>query len=257
LVQVSNDIYVTSNWLSNLLKCYESDKRIGFIEPVSSNVSNLQQVDLKFNDYDEMQKQAALFNKSDPSKWEERMRLISVIGIWSRPVMDVVGRVDSAFVHDFGEDDICARIRRAGYKLMLCRDTWIHHDHDFRNLEDKDPIKFQQSLDSGRTVYKDKYFGIDAWDDINNFEQSMFSLLKDIKIQDSNPRVLVVDGRCGAPVLELRNHFRRQGITNVTSHAFITKAKYYLDSQTVADDVQCDRIDYIQSYYTEDIFDII
>ena len=37
---ISNDVYVTKNWLSNLLKCYESDPTIGFVMPLSSNVSN-------------------------------------------------------------------------------------------------------------------------------------------------------------------------------------------------------------------------
>ncbi|MDR2357359.1 MAG: glycosyltransferase family 2 protein, partial [Oscillospiraceae bacterium] len=132
IVLVNNDIYVTKNWLSNLLKCYESDPRIGFAEPVSSNVSNSQQVDMPFDNFVEMQKKAAKFNNSDPSKWDERLRLISLLNIMRRDVLDIVGTYDPAFVHDFAEDDLAIRLRRAGYKLVLCGDTWIHHDHDFR-----------------------------------------------------------------------------------------------------------------------------
>ena len=41
-VIVTNDVIVTQNWLSNLMKCIESDDSIGMVSPKSSNVSNLQ-----------------------------------------------------------------------------------------------------------------------------------------------------------------------------------------------------------------------
>ena len=257
LVSIPNDVYVTKNWLSNLLKCYESDVRIGLVQPVSSNVSNLQQVDLNYKNFDDMQKKSAAFNQSDPSKWEERMRLITVAAILSRQIIQNVGLVDSAFVHDFIEDDLCARIRRAGYKLMLCRDTWICHDHDFRNMEDKNPDEFQKNLEGGRAIYREKYHGIDAWDDILNFEFTFSELLKSVRLPSEKPHSLVIDGRCGTPVLEIRNALRRCGVRDVISYAFTTQAKYYHDLQTAADDVKCDRIDFIQSYYADNTFDII
>ncbi|ACL22188.1 glycosyl transferase family 2 [Desulfitobacterium hafniense DCB-2] len=256
IVNISNDIYVTQNWLSNLLKCYQSDPKIGFVEPVSSNVSNLQEVDLGFSDFDDMQKKAAAFNQSDPAKWEERLRLISVINVFLRDVLDNVGINDAAYFYDFIEDDLCARIRRMGYKLVLCRDTWICHDHDFRNLEDKDPVAFQASLEHGRAVYRKKYYGIDPWDDINNFELTLLAQLDTAKIPRA-VKALTVDVRCGAPALEIRNRLKRRGITDVASYAFTTAAKYYLDLQTVCSEVQCDRIDFIQQHYANGTFDLV
>ena len=38
-VSVSNDVYVTKNWLNNLLYCMQSDPTIGFVCPVSSLIS--------------------------------------------------------------------------------------------------------------------------------------------------------------------------------------------------------------------------
>lgn len=256
LVSISNDVYVTQNWLTNLLKCYQSDPQIGFIAPVSSNVSNLQEVDLSFSGFDDMQQKAAVFNQSDPGKWEERLRLITVMGIFSREILDNVGITDTAYLHDFGEDDFCVRMRRMGYKLFLCRDTWICHDHDFRNLEDKTQETFQASLEKGRSVYRAKYYGIDAWDDINNFEMMLLEPLDTARLP-SEVKALTVDGRCGTPVLEIRNRLRRRGITNVQSYAFTTSAKYYLDLQTTDAEVICDRIDFIQQHYTSGTLDVI
>jgi len=257
LVFVSNDVYVTKNWLSNLLKCYESDKQIGFAMPVSSKTSNLQQVDLNYTNFDEMQKKAALFNKSDSSKWEERIRLISIISIYTRPVLDIIGTFDSAYIHDFSEDDFAMRLRRSGYKLVLCKDTWVCHDHDIRKGEDKDPIKHNQSLKIGRDIFRRKYHDIDAWDDIVNFELVMLSQLKINHHTGGKIISLAIDARCGTPVLEIRNKLRQQGISDIESQAFTTQAKYYLDLQTVCDEVVCDRIDFIQTHYSENTFDVI
>lgn len=257
LVFLPNDVYVTKSWLSNLLRCMKSDPKIGMAMPCSSNVSNLQEVYLEYSDFNEMQEKAAVFNQSSPMKWEERMRLISIINLFSREVMDTVGILDPAFVHDFMEDDYSVRMRRAGYKLMLCKDTFICHDHDFRNLENKTSEAFNQSLESGRAIYLEKYHGIDAWNDINNFEFNLLSLFENAEMKSNDIKALTVDVKCGTPVLEIRNRLKQENITGVKSYAFTTDAKYYTDLQTVAHDTQCDRIEYIREHYAPGSFDLV
>lgn len=121
--------------------------------PVSSNISNLQEVNLQVGDLADMQRKAARFNQLNPRKRQERMRIIDIILAVKREVCDSAGILDLGFYHDFGDDDISARIRHAGYKLMLCGDTYVYHDHDFRNMEDKDPERFQKSLAIGPEIY--------------------------------------------------------------------------------------------------------
>ena len=257
-VSVSNDVYVTKNWLNNLLYCMQSDPTIGFVCPVSSHISNLQEVEIKAANFEDMQEKAARFNRSDPRKWQERMRIISIILMVKREVCDTVGVMDMGFYHDFGDDDISTRIRRAGYKLMLCGDTYVYHDHDFRNLEDKDPEQFQASINLGRKNYQEKYHGIDAWEDINNFEIPMMRLLEQTSEYPDCPDILCVDPRCGTPVLQARNMLRAKGILNCTSSAFTTKAKYFHDLQFVTEErTICDRIDFLAEHYREESFDII
>lgn len=257
-VLMPNDVCVTKNWLTNLIKCAESDNSIGFVTPVSSNISNLQEVSLGFKDYEDMQRKAEKFNISDPTKWEERMRLINIVTFFKRELIDTFGIVDPGFFHDFGEDDLAARIRRAGYKLILCGDTFVHHDHDFRNFEDKDPIKFKHSLEIGRKNFKDKYYGIDAWDDLNNYERGLTNMIKKPDNLKICPTVLGIDVRCGTPILEIRNCLRRYGITQFHSNAFTTDAKYYADLLfATSGNVKCDRLEYINDYYPNESFDYI
>lgn len=257
LVVVSNDLYVTKNWLSNLLTCYESDPRIGLVEPVCTNVSNLQEVNLTFSTFEEMQEQAAENNISDPAKWEERIRLVSPIVLFSRPILDTVGMFDPIFIHDYADDDFSARMRRAGYKLILCRDTWICHDHDYGSVGAKDPLAYRRSLAYGAEVFRQKYHGIDPGDDFNNFEINLLFSLDTAQLNPGDLSTLTVDVRCGTPMLEIRNRLQMRKRVCHDSRAFTTQAKYFLDLQTVCDDVRCDRIEYLHTYYAQSSFDII
>ncbi len=257
-VLLPNDVCVTDGWLVNMIKCIESDEKIGFITPCSSNISNLQQVDLLFKDFDEMQIKAKEFNKSNPLLWQERLRLINIVTLLKREVIDNVGLFDAGFFHDFLEDDFSARVRRAGYKLMLCGDTFVHHDHDFRNMEDKDPEKYQNSLEAGRKNYKEKYYGLDAWDDINNYELNLVGMLKNLDKSVKEPDILGIDVRCGTPILEIRNRLRKSGVLKSNASAYTTNAKYYQDLLFVTDgNVKCDRIEFIHEYFIMNSFDYV
>ncbi len=256
-VLIPNDVVVTKNWLSNLLKCMESNDSIGYVTPASSNISNLQQVDFSFKDYDDLQEKAAIFNKSDPCKWQERLRLINIVTLLKRELIDSVGIFDFGFFHDFGEDDYSTRVRRSGYKMMLCTDTFIHHNHVHSNPNEKAQEQYKKSLEIGRKNFTDKYYGIDAWDDITNFELNLINMLP-APTTTQNINILGVDVRCGTPILEIRNFLRRHSVFESRSYAFTTQAKYYQDLLYVTEgNVQCDRIDYTNEYYPMNSFDYI
>lgn len=253
LVVVPNDVYVTPNWLTNLLRCMESDAKIGWVMPASTNISNLQEINVKLNSLEELYEFAKSYNKLDPKKWEKRMRLVNVLTIFKREIIDMVGRYDSGFFHDFSEDDYSMRLRRNGYSLIFCGDTFVHHDHNFRELEDKNEEEYAISLEIGRQNFKDKYYGIDAWEDILNFERDLVNSIVEKRNIIDNKKVLGIDVRCGTPILELENAFRKLGINNIDSNAYTTNAKYFQDLQTICGEnkVICDRTEYIQDNLNE------
>lgn len=258
LVLLSNDVYVTKNWLSNILKCMYSDERIGMVVPTSTNVSNKQCCNLSFTNLEEMQLEAEKYNQSDSKKWEERLRLITLAPAIKREVFDLVGSFDVGFFHDFLEDDLCLRIRRAGYKMMLAGDTFVHHDHNVFLGEDKDHAIFQQSLETGRSNFRLKHHGIDGWNDVLNFESMLLDMSFTEAVRVENPNILGIDVRCGTPILEIKNYLRKQGVFQSKTNAFTTHAKYYADLQCISSgEVVCDRIDYIEDYFVSESFDYI
>jgi GT2 family glycosyltransferase/SAM-dependent methyltransferase len=257
IVAVANDVYVTRNWLSNMLKCAESDPRIGMVNPRASNVSNLQHADIAFKGFKEMQEKAAKHNTPDPRKWHERLRLVTLGTVFKRECLDMVGKGDYGFFHDFADDDLTFRARRAGYKAILCGDVFVHHDHDL--LKDNDLQELTRRLEKGKAVFREKYFGVDAWDDVNNYEINMMSMVNPEEKRGSPaPAILGMDVLCGTPILELKNKLRMADIFDASLSAYTSDAKYYVDLKTICDGkVHVDRTEYLSEHFDGDKFDYI
>lgn len=254
-----NDVEVTKNWLSNLITVLESDEKIGMVCPVSSNISNLQQVDLQFHSEKEMQERAARFNCSNPAKWQERLRLMTVVTVYRKECVLAAGLpiADIGYLHDFADDDISFRVRRAGYKIVLAGDTWVHHNHNIWQAEDKDPIEFQESLKIGRANFEDKFQGIDAWDDVNNFWIDVAPKLPVPTIHEKK-YILGVDVKCGTPILDIKNFLRTHGIFDVELSAFTQMAKYVTDLHTICEGiVTCDREEFFANQFPMEYYDYV
>lgn len=252
---LGNDIVVTTNWLENIIRCFESDIKIGMVCAMSSNISNLQQADISFQSIEEMQEKAARYNASDPRKWHERLRLITAGSVYKAECIHISGNWDYGFFHDFSDDDLTFHIRRAGYKTILCKDVFVHHDHVIGT--EKKQGEFERSLAKGRENFRSKYYGIDAWDDVNNFELTMNSMIK--KPNNINKAsILGVDVKCGTPVLELKNNLRLHGLFNTEISSLFRDGKYVIDLSTICTgSVICDSVNNISDYFADETFDYI
>ena len=238
------DLILTSNWLSNLLKVMKSDKKIGMVNPVCSNVTSYQCVEIEYDSYEEMQAKAALYNVSDPTKWQECIKLVTLGIVIRKECIYAIGWPvnDAGFWHDFMDDDMAFRIRRAGYKVVIARDTWICHDHP---MDSRDPVKNRISFDSGRRNFKQKYRDIDACLDASNFVRDILN--KHIKaVNTEKPKILGIDIKCGVPILDIKNMIRRFGIFDAELSAYTRQEKYTVDLKTICEgSVICDREEYL------------
>lgn len=255
-VSVPNDVLVTENWLKNMLRCAESDERIGFLVPMSDRVSNMQDVDLGYTDFADMQRKAAVFNQSDPLKWYDRLRLIPTVCMIRTSLREFY-ETDYGFVYNFADDDLSFAYRRLGYRLILCGDVFVHHEGS--TVVGADRNKFIEDLEKGREVFRRKYRGIDAWDDVLNFERPMLGAMFDTVEQRTSPiHVLGVDVRCGSPLFEIKNLLRRHGLLDVHLAAYTTDAKYWQDLSFVCDgDVYCGDIDRLHKKLGDAMYDYI
>lgn len=254
-----NDLIVTPHWMENLLLCMESDSKIGMVNPVCSNTSNFQCLNFTFSNYTELQRKAAQFNRSNPKKWEDRQRLLTLGTVYRKEALMSIGWPvsDMGFFHDFSDDDITFRMRRMGYRTVLAGDTWVHHDHVLSMSEDKDPAMFQQSLEIGKQNFRDKYYGVDAWDDVNNYYIPFLHSFPKPAVK-ARASVLGIDVKCGTPILDIKNWLRQFNIFETELSAFTQDAKYWLDLKTICQGtVICDREEFLADGFLAESFDYV
>lgn len=250
---VANDVYITPRCVENLLICAESDSRIAMVNPVSPYTGHAQQEDLGgFTDDDEMIAKAEKFNHSDARLWDERMVLVPTAVLYKREVFDQVGLYDEDYPHDYGDNDLSFRIRRKGYKLMLCRDTFVHHDH--LPSERANP-EAQAKYEAGRIVFQQKFCGLDAWDDTKPLGAAIEKVAREET--KTAKKILVIEPRCGTPLLDIKNYYRRQGIFDVEAHAFAAEGKYYTDLRSLTEHVVIDRLAFLSEHYQAESFDFV
>jgi len=128
LLLLNNDTVVTPRWLDNLLDALHSDGRVGAVGPVTNAAAYHTAIPILYQNLEEMWRFAEAHNRPDPAKREERVKLIGFCLLLKREAFEKTGFLDERFAPgNFEDDDYCLRLRLAGYRLLLCRDTFIHH----------------------------------------------------------------------------------------------------------------------------------
>lgn len=204
-VFVNNDTIVTEGWLDNLMRCIESDPQIICAAPMTSNVANIQEYKAEYKSLDELQIFAKSFNVSDPLKWELRTRIMPVIAVYRLSLVNRIGFADRLFYTlEFWDDDFSFRARRAGYKQMLCRDTYCHH---FGSVTGKSAQQKENTLQKGRDLFFSKN-GVDAWGTGFAYDWETLGLLNgEPRLMKKNISILGIDCGFGGTLLQLKNIF--------------------------------------------------
>lgn len=160
ILLLNNDVIVTPNWLYNLDSCLWSNSEIGAVSCLSNRVSNKQRIDVNYRDITSMLDFASKFNIQDTKKYESRDKLIGFCLLIKKEVINKVGLFDERFFPgNFEDDDYCRRILKAKYKLILSKDTFIHHfcnisfknnNLDYKKILQKNKEKFNEKWSKSR-----------------------------------------------------------------------------------------------------------
>ena len=128
LLLLNSDVIVTKNWLRNLRRALYSSPKVGAVSCVANHCSHHQAVAVSYESFEDMQAFAAAYNEPNPARWEKRTTLVGFCYLFKREVLEEIGFLDTRFSPgNYEDDDYSLRILQAGYDLLLCRDTFIHH----------------------------------------------------------------------------------------------------------------------------------
>ena len=246
-----NDFIFTKNWLDNLLICIESDESIGYVSPSSNHMTNFQEIQTNYKSNIEMQQFASKYNVSDPSKWEERIVLLPNVLLCRSDFLQSIGGYDPRFYYgEFADNDISFRIRRAGYKLIYAKDTFVHHAGSITTTKEHEE---NDSITVSRLIFVNKHQmdpHIEAIFDQNILNVVNFKHKEDIKI-------LGINTFCGGTPLQVKNRFRNIGFNSVSIVNITENEKYMEDLKTVSTEVYYLGIDKLDVFTINKKFDII
>ena len=132
ILLLNSDVIVTPRWLEQLKIALYSSEKIGAVSCLTNKCSNFQQISVPYNtkniDIDGLMEFSEQFNHSDSSKWLPYYTLVGFCMLFRTSLYKETGGLDEIFTPgNFEDDDYSIRIRMAGYQLLLCQDTFIHH----------------------------------------------------------------------------------------------------------------------------------
>lgn len=245
ILLLNNDIIVTVNWLSNMVKCLYSSEDIGAVGAVSNSVAYYQQIPINYSNLDELNGFAERYNISDSSKWEERIKLIGFCMLIKKKVLDEIGLLDERFSPgNFEDDDLSLRIREKGYRNILCKDTFVHH-YGSASFGKSDSYISLLNINEEKFYEKWKFITQDT----TNINYNLIELIK----EDNNREFSVLDigCGCGANLLAIKNKYKNVKLFGVDKNEYVLE-----QAKMIAQTYNCDAESF-QFSFNENKFDYI
>lgn len=202
ILLLNNDTLVTESWLNNLVACLYSTENIGAVGPVSNSCPYYQSIPINYTKEKDMFKFAKKFNKSNNELWEERLKLIGFCMLIKKGVINKIGLLDERFTPgNYEDDDYSIRITQAGYKIMLCKDTFIHHYGG---------TSFNESKEYGELLKKNEQKFKDKWGFTSAKNMSMNVKIVSLidKEEDMKFKILEIGCGCGATLMYMKNKYK-------------------------------------------------
>lgn len=238
-VLINNDIIVTTNWLSNIVKILDSDPKIGAVVPASNTPTNDQIVYADYSNTLELQEFAKKYNVSNPRLWEERVDLTMYLVAFRTATLRELGKLDTAYSPGgYDDDDLSFRYRRAGYKLILAYDTYVHHYMSVTMSEHY----FDHAHMTKNHLYFIKKFGVNVYEVIQLLNYLVLLNLDCSKSGDLS--FLSVGKTCGNTMLRAKNILKRnERIGTIETTYYALETLYMEDLKTLFDNVLLGSLD--------------
>lgn len=157
LVVLNNDTYVTPGWIHSMARHLRLDSDVGLVGPVTNNIGNEARIEIVYSNMSEMEQSAAAYTSKRPGQSLEVDCVAFFCTMMTRQVYQEIGGLDEAFGRGFFEDDdYCQRVRKAGYKVVIADDVFVHHhlSASFAKLDDGER---RTLFETNKKIYEEKW----------------------------------------------------------------------------------------------------
>ena len=158
---LNNDVLVSEGWLESLVESLNKSERIGAVGPITNSISGRQMVaDVPYEAEKDFPAFAARVRNTNSGVLTPRRRLAGFAMLMRTELYRELGGFDESFGDgNFEDDDLCIRIRKAGFTLMVDESTFIHH---FGSQTFKaNNINYEDNLRERKELFHKKWPDID------------------------------------------------------------------------------------------------
>ena len=134
LVLLNNDAVVTDGWLDGLIALTKiapdvAGSPVGMVGAMSNYVTPPQVVEpVPYRDLEAMHGFAREWKELHRGRWLPANKLSGFCLLMTRAVHEAVGGLDERFgLGFFDDDDLGLRVRKAGFRLLVAQDVFVHH----------------------------------------------------------------------------------------------------------------------------------
>lgn len=203
---ISNDVLILENSIQNMYHCICSDRKIAWVVPATSNISNLQAPQVAFNAIEDVSAYAAKNNISNKYRWEQRVRLVNPLQIFRGTIYNELNWpyvFQGASSVAFPDDRLSLQLRRNGYKMCLAKDAFCYHYGSITLREGNS----EQRYIEGRKKFEEA-FGVDPWSTGFCYSGYLFSKLHCDKTE--SVKILGIDCGIGSNSLKIKEELKEK-----------------------------------------------
>ncbi len=245
---LNNDTVIMPNSIFNLRMGLYSSEEIGATGSISNSVSYYQQINECYDDFDGYINFSLKNNITNENSYEERIKLVGFALLIKRCVLDKVGLLDERFTPgNFEDDDISLRIIMEGYKLLLCKDSYIHHFGSISFKENSE--KYTDILKINSDKFMEKW-GFRS-EHYNSIRYDLIGLMD--KKYNEPINILQIGCGTGATLLAIKDKYPNSNLYGIefNENASILARK---NAQISAEKIKEDKINYEDEYFDYIIF---
>ncbi|MGA8942823.1 MAG: glycosyltransferase [Thermoactinomyces sp.] len=124
---LSSNALPSYRWLTQLLYVLEQDNEAGMVGPVTNRGYPDQKLAIPFKNISKIHRFSNQYNHTNRDRWKETKVLSRFCVLFHRRLLQEIGWLDERYgfgSHD--QIDYCTRLRKAGYKLIVAGDTYVH-----------------------------------------------------------------------------------------------------------------------------------
>lgn len=155
---LNNDTIVTRGWITSMVKHLEINKSLGMCNPVTNSIGNESMIKVDYVTKEAIDDFAYLYtamHMNEEYKDVDRLPLFATL--IRKNMINEIGLLDESYrIGMFEDDDYTESALRAGYKITITEDAFIHHINNgsFKKLDD---AEYRRIFNDNKAIFEKKW----------------------------------------------------------------------------------------------------